>query len=404
MHTAATRRLRYLGINRLAAGQREWLLQVLAMTALAVLCVGGPGCKALSAEPIVKDETLPIAASGGDVTAQATQPIARVIRRLRPRTGVMALAWSPDGKKLATMGGLQERITVWDPRTGRMLWEKVGDTGGGEALAFSNDGRLLLAPTAKAGPEDEHTILTLWDAATGSIAGRVAGPFPNQGIAWNYARRMALDREHGLMAVIAASDLGWPVAIYDTHDWMVKGTVAVEKEWPKIVAFGPGGALAVGMVGSKIALFDARSRVFKLIIDSRKSVHAIAFSPDGKYVASGSGGVYATSGTGNVPDQIRIWSTVDGKLVRSYAGTRAGVEDLSWSPDGRYLASASYDRTIRLWPAWTDGEGQIVATFDRGGAWCVAFSPDGTLLAGGASQDDAIVAEISSPALGSGRE
>ncbi|HEX9491511.1 MAG TPA: hypothetical protein VF930_14585, partial [Stellaceae bacterium] len=141
---------------------QEMLLRFVTTATFAFLCVGGLGSAVLSAERVVADESLLLAAAPGSeaTAAQAPQPIARVIQRLRAKTGVMALAWSPDGKKLATMGGLQQRITLWNPRTGKMLWEKVGDTGGGEALAFSNDGRLLLAPTAKTGPDDEHTTLT----------------------------------------------------------------------------------------------------------------------------------------------------------------------------------------------------------------------------------------------------
>jgi WD40 repeat protein len=363
----------------------QMLMRFVAAAALAFLCMSGSGREVLSAERGVKDETLLLAATpDGEAIAKAPQPIARVIQHLRPRTGVMAVAWSPDGKLLATMGGLQERIALWDPRSGKMLWEKVGDVGGGEALAFSNDGRLLLAPAAKAGPEDDHTTLTLWDVATGTVAGHVAGPYPNEGVAWNFARKMALDRERGLMAVIAVSDPGSPVGIYDTHDWMLKGTVAVEKEWPKVVAFGPGSALAVGMVSSKIALFDARTRAIKRTIDVHRSIRSLAYSPDGKFVVSG---------VADAPDPIQIWSTADGTLVRSYAGNRAEVVGLAWSPDGRYVASASYDRTIRLWPAATDGPGEIVATLSSGVS-CVAFSPDGAFLAGGSSEDDAIVAEI----------
>ena len=372
-------------MKRPEKGRQEMLMRFVAAAALAFLCMSGSGREVLSAERGVKDETLLLAAApDGEATAKAPQPTARVIQRLRPRTGVMVVAWSPDSKLLATMGGLQERITLWDPRTGKMRWEKVGEVGGGEALAFSNDGRLLLAPTAKAGPEDEHTTLTLWDVATGTVAGHVAGPYPNEGVAWNFARKMALDREHGLMAVIAVSDPGSPVGIYGTHDWMLKGTVAVEKKTPDVVAFGRDSALAVGTVGGDIALFDARTRAIKRIIDVHRPIHSLAFSPDGKYVVSG---------VADVPNPIQIWSTADGTLVRSYAENREEVAGLAWSPDGRYVASASYDRTIRLWPVTTDSSGQIVAMLSSGVS-CVAFSPDGAFLAGGSSEDDAIVAEI----------
>lgn len=375
--------------KRPANARRQKFVQLVTATTLVLLCVSWLTQEGLGAERITEANAAPLAAvSDGEALAQAPQPIARIIQRLRPRTGVTALAWSPDGKTLATMGGLQERITLWNPRTGKMLWEKLGAVGG-EAIGFSHDGRLLLTPTGTAGPEDEHTTLTLWDVATGTVAGRVAGPFPDKGLPWNYARRLALDREGGLLAVIAAAKSGSPVVIYDAQHWTAAGTVAVEGQWPRLLAFGPDGTLAVGMVGGKIALFDARTQTLKRIIATPRYVNSLAYSPDGKYLAVGYG-----PGYGATPVPIEIWSTVDGKSVRSFVASRAEIPGLAWSPDGRYLASASYDRSIRLWPARTEGEGQIVATFEGGGAWCVAFSPDGTLLAGGASQDDAIVAEI----------
>src|SRR6185437_8929869 len=103
-----------------------------------------------------------------------------------------------------------------------------------------------------------------------------------------------------------------------------------------------------------------------------RTIFSLAFSPDGTLIAAGSG------------NKIRIWRISDGIEMRSFEGDLSWVKGLAWSPDGRYLASASFDRTIRLWPVTTNEPGQVVATAFEA-AWSVAFSPDGALLAGAAS-------------------
>ena len=112
-------------------------------------------------------------------------------------------------------------------------------------------------------------------------------------------------------------------------------------------------------------------------------IYSLAYSPDGKYIASGHG---------DRSGPIRIWSTADGTLVHSYPGDLSHVHGLAWSPDGRLIASASFDRTIRLWQARKADAGQVIATFYEG-AWAVAFSPDGAFLAA-AGNEGVIVAEI----------
>jgi WD40 repeat protein len=339
----------------------------------------------LAAEEAQRREWLFAAEATADKAGEPTvAQIAKVVRRLKPKTGATIVAWSPDGKLLATMGGVRGRITLWDPQTGKIIWDVVGDRTGSEALAFSNDGRLLLTTIATAGPEDQNAALTLWDVATGTVAGRVAGLFPNEGGVANFARHISLDRAHGLLVVIASHGPGKPVGIYDMRDWALKGTVAVTDDTAEAIALGSDRTLAVGTIGGQIALFDARTRMLKRVIDAGPAgINALAYSPDGRYVVSGA--LYG-------PDPIRIWSTSDGKLVRSYRAELSGVHGLAWSSDGRYIASASFNNQIRLWSVTGDA-GQIVETFENG-AWSVAFSPDGKLLAAGSSQDDAIIAEI----------
>ena len=330
-------------------------------------------------EPCVGDCT-PVSSANVESIAKATAPqVATIVQRLALPRGATAVAWSPDGKTLATVGGLRQQIMLWEARSGKLLSEHSGNFGGEQGLAFSNDGKLLLVSGAGSTSADQDTAVVLWDVATSTIAGRVVGPFPGEGAMANSARAIAVDREHDLMAIVASQDPGGPVAIYDMRKWTLKGTVAVEGDTPQSLAFSRDGTLAVGTVLGRIALFDAQNRHLKHTIKILSFVHSLAFSPDGSYVAGGFSDV-----------AIRIWRTTDGTLVSSYLGRFSDVKGLAWSPDGRYLATASFDRVVRLWPA--DRSAPPLASFNFR-ARSAAFSPDGTFLAA-AGTEGAIIIQI----------
>jgi hypothetical protein len=102
-------------------------------------------------------------------------------------------------------------------------------------------------------------------------------------------------------------------------------------------------------------------------------VYALAFSPDGKILASGGGGRPAYD--------IRLWDTATGKELRRLVGHDYYVRSLAFSVDGQYLASATQDGAVFLWDATTSRLLARLRERGRNRAYSVVFSPDGRTVA-----------------------
>src|SRR6266508_1035921 len=98
-------------------------------------------------------------------------------------------------------------------------------------------------------------------------------------------------------------------------------------------------------------------------------VYSVAFSPDGKMLASGSH-----------EQVVKLWDVGTGNLIRSFMGHRNTIHSVAFSPDGKTLASGSSDHKVKLWDVST---GKLIRSYDGQDFNAVAFSPDGKTLAAG---------------------
>ena len=139
-------------------------------------------------------------------------------------------------------------------------------------------------------------------------------------------------------------------------------------------------AFADGDIPQKISVVDLRTgRRLWTAEGAPQWVTALAFSPDGKTLASGSG--FEAS-------DIRLWDVASGKEIRRLKGHTSWVSSLLFWPDGKTLASASADRTIRIWDL-ASGQCRDVLRGHRDEVWRLALLPDNETLVSG-SKDGAV--------------
>ena len=139
------------------------------------------------------------------------------------------------------------------------------------------------------------------------------------------------------------------------------------------IAYSPDGKmLASGSRDNTVKLWDARSGALLRTLEGHtKGIASVAFAPDGKTLASSSS-----------DNTVKLWDARSGDLLRTLAGHKWIVHSVAFAPDGNTLASSSSDNTVKLWDARS---GDLLRTL-AGHKWIVhsvAFAPDGKTLASG---------------------
>lgn len=276
---------------------------------------------------------------------------------------VNCIAFSPDLSKVAT-GSEDETVKLWDVATGRKLItlkehpaKALSTPPAIWRVAFSPDGTRILAT-------GNFISVAVWDSATGQALPSIEGHR-----AWINGLAFSPD---GKLLATGSGDR--TIRLWDAGTWsFVKSLTGHGNQVFEVAFSDDSKTLASASFDKTIKLWDVAADPNPL---SRPRVNFVAYSPDGK-LASAQG------------KELRIWDATSWTLIATFRSETAQARSLAYSPDGKFIAVGSADKTARLWEV-DSGQERFVLKGHADIVQAVAFSPDGKSLAT-ASQDKTIL-------------
>ncbi len=251
----------------------------------------------------------------------------------QPRT-VWSVDISRDGKMVAS-GSDDGYVQLWEVQTGRLL-RTMAPGGQVYSVAFSPNGKFIATGSrVNAGYKEIGGRVNVWAVATGKAIKTFSSPLAVNSVAFSSDGKLLLAGGSDQKMRLWNAQTGALLHTFTGHDWKgyVHGIYSVGfSPDSKVVASGGSGKF------NQAVLWNARTGALLHVLPiPTGGIQALSFSPKGKIVA-----------TANYP-KVQIWNIRTGKLLREWKD-KAGVRVLAFTPDGRYLAAGGAGGSERINP------------------------------------------------------